>query len=258
MSFKVSIIQSDLVWENIYQNLINFSKKFDSLEDDVDLVVLPEMFTTGFTNNSSDVAELMNGKTVNWMLQSAQKLNVAIAGSIIINENNHFYNRLIWAFPNGTYSFYDKRHLFRMGDEQDHFSAGTTRTIIEYKGFRFLPLICYDLRFPVWSRNCNDYDALLYVANWPQTRASVWKQLLPARAIENQCYAIAANRVGVDGMNLTYSGDSMVVDFKGNTIAQANSNAEQILSINLDLEALQNFKEKFPAYLDADKFNISL
>lgn len=274
---SVTIIQSDLHWQNIDKNLAMFSQKIDEVTAATDVILLPEMFTTGFSMESEKLAETMDGKGVNWMRQTANTTNAAIVGSLIIKENNHYYNRLIWANPTGEIYHYDKRHLFRMADEHQHFTAGNQRLIIEYKDWKICPLICYDLRFPVWSRNvslkvdnnnCHTefvkehnskpaYDCAIYLANWPAARKAPWSKLLEARAIENQCYVIGVNRVGQDGKEISYSGNTAVVNPKGEVISNFEENNNQTLTYQLDLEELNSFREKFPVGMDADQFDMN-
>lgn len=254
---KVSIIQPDLVWENTGANLTKFEKFFDQI-DQSDVVVLPEMFNSGFTMNVNDFAQPMNGRVVSWMKSESLERNFALLGSTIIKHDEQNFNRFIMALPCGTAIGADKRHLFRMGNEHHNYSPGVKKKIFQYFGWRIRPLVCYDLRFPVWSRNQNDYDLLVYVANWPAPRREVWKTLLKARALENQCYVIGVNRVGKDGMGLDYTGDSVVIDYKGNIVAEVAENTEGIASTTLSLSELHQFREKFPAYMDADDFEVKL
>ena len=255
-NLAVTIIQFDIIWENKEQNLKYINNILDNNKTNTDIIILPEMFTTGFTMNVKQLAENMNGDTIKWLNEKSQKLNSVIIGSIIINDNNKYFNRLLCVFPNGNILYYDKRHLFRMGNEQEYYAHGLKKLIIDIKGWKIRPLICYDLRFPVWSRNCNDYDLLIYIANWPSSRNEVWEKLLYARAIENQSYAIGVNRIGKDGMNINYSGNSMIIDPKGNIISQINLKENIIFTYTLSKSNLVKFREKFPAYLDADKFKI--
>lgn len=256
-SISISLIQSDIIWENPKQNRIKLGAFINTLKGKTDLVILPEMFTTGFSMNPQELAETMDGDSLIWMKQMALDNQFAIAGSLIISDNGNCYNRFVFMDPLGNVQFYDKRHLFRMAGEHERFALGNQRKIIEYKGFRFLLQVCYDLRFPVWMRNRNDYDAILLVANWPAARCDVWKKLLYARAIENQCYVIASNRIGVDGMKIDYSGDSMIVDFKGCELAVAARNTEEVKTETLSKQLLSDFKAKFPAWMDADEFIIN-
>jgi predicted amidohydrolase len=256
---RVTIVQSELHWEQVDANLEMFSNKLHSVSD-TDLIVLPEMFTTGFSMNSTKLAEPMNGKSMQWMQQVANNKNAVVCGSLIITENNNYYNRFIWMQSDGTYQTYDKKHLFRMANEQHHFTAGTQKTIIKIKGWKICPMICYDLRFPVWSRrveNTNeDYDLLLYVANWPEKRNHAWQSLLPARAIENMSYVVGVNRVGADANSLTYSGDSVVLNPIGEKLVACTPNQNEIETVTLKATDCQKFRNKLPFNQDADKFEL--
>ncbi len=264
-NLSVTLIQTDLFWENPTANLANLEEKMAQISLPTDLIILPEMFNTGFTMNVKSVAEPMNFTTFKWMKQQAKRTQAVITGSFILKEAEQFYNRLIWMRPDGSFETYDKRHLFRMGGEHHNFAGGSARLIVELKGWRICPLICYDLRFPVWSRNTFSkienqkskihYDLLIYVANWPAVRSQVWDVLLQARAIENQSYCIGVNRVGKDGMGLDYTGNSAVIDFKGNQIFYQKE-VEVIQNQILNKKELEDFRAKFPAYLDADDFEI--
>lgn len=278
MNLKITIIQSELHWENAAKNLAMFTDKIASITETTDVIVLPEMFTTGFTMNAKPLAETMNGNTVAWMKEQAKIKNAAVVGSLIITENNLYFNRLIWAQPDGKISFYNKRHLFRMANEHETYSVGNSRIIVEYKGWKICPLICYDLRFPVWSRNKPipnppsadgrslssltshhsppAFDLLIYVANWPEARKEPWCKLLEARAIENQVYVVGVNRVGVDGKQMIYSGNSAVIDPKGNIISNILEHQNCIQTIELNRQELEDFREKFPVGLDGDDFEI--
>lgn len=253
----LSLIQTDLVWENIAANLANFEALFQDLPADVDLVVLPEMFSTGFSMQVSDFAETMDGKTVGWMKKQASSLNAVVAGSLMIRQETKFYNRFLFVKPCGEIEYYDKRHLFSIGEEDFHFTPGKERKIIQLKGFRILPQVCYDLRFPVFARNRNDYDLYLNCANWPAPRQAVWECLLKARAIENQVYVAGVNRTGDDGNGINHGGGSVVFDARGSVLAEA-SGSTQILSAKLSLNLLHDFRRKFPVLPDADNFTISL
>ncbi len=252
----VTIVQSKLYWENVDRNLSHFSDIISKIEGYTDLIVLPEMFSTGFSMDTDKLSETMNGKAIDWMKTMSSERNCDIVGSVIISENGNAYNRLIWMKPDGNFFSYDKRHLFRMGDEHIKYTQGNKRTIVELKGWKIFPLICYDLRFPVWSRNSGDYDVLIYIANWPSSRSEVWKTLLKARAIENQSYVIGVNRIGNDAMGLSYSGDSAVIDHKGDVLSNISENEETIETIKISHNELSVFREKFPVALDADKFEI--
>ena len=255
-NLTVSIIQTDLYWENSTANLAALEEKIATIETQPDLIVLPEMFSTGFTMNAQAVAEPMNHFVHKWLRQMAAQTNAVVVGSFICQENNQFYNRLMWVEPNGSSDYYDKRHLFRMAKENDVFTGGEKKMIKTLNGWKICPLICYDLRFPVWSRNQNlEYDLLIYIASWPQPRISAWDKLLMARAIENQSYVIGVNRVGVDGLGIQYVGHSCFVDFLGN--AQfVEENTEAIVTQTLSIEDLVVYRTKFPAYQDADDFRL--
>ncbi len=252
---NLTIVQSDLVWENVDANLEMFSKKLAPITN-TDIIVLPEMFNTGFSMNSKKLAETIDGKSVKWLKTKSNEKNAVIVASLIIKESNNYYNRLLWVNPDGTYKYYNKRHLFRMANEHNYYNAGSDEIIINYKGWRIKPLICYDLRFPVWSRNKNDYDLLIYIANWPEKRAEPWKILLKARAIENQAYVVGVNRVGTDGNNVIFSGDSAVIDAYGKVISKTKAHNDTFETISISLSELNKFRKKFPVGLDADNFNI--
>jgi len=252
---NITIVQSNLVWENIDANLENFAKKLENVGA-ADLIVLPEMFNTGFSMNSKNLAEKPDGKSVKWLVNLAKEKNSALIASLIIEENQQFFNRLYFIFPNGDLQFYNKRHLFRMANEHNYYSAGDKDLIVNYKGWRIKPLVCYDLRFPIWARNKNDYDLLIYIANWPERRNEPWKILLKARAIENQSYVVGVNRIGTDGNNVIFSGDSAVINPKGEIISKTKAHQENVENVEISLSELNEFKEKFPAYIDADNFEI--
>ena len=260
----VTAIQSDLTWEDKSANLLMFEQKIKSLKTQTQLVVLPEMFSTGFSMNTHNLAEKMDGDTVEWMKRICRENKIILTGSIIIIENEHCYNRLIWMMPNGNYHYYDKRHLFAFAEENKFYTSGNNRLITSVNGWKINLQICYDLRFPVWSRqqmsNAHqdsdaEYDMLIYVANWPEKRKEAWKKLLCARAIENQCYVVGVNRVGKDNNNLKYSGDSMIVDPLG-TVLFHKENEEDIHTISLDKKRLSEIRQSFPFLSDADSFNI--
>lgn len=255
----VTVIQSNLFWEDVDKNLNQLQRKIDLSADSMDLIVLPEMFTTGFTMNPEAFAEHHEGKGLSWMKKIAIEKRVAIVGSISVKENEHYYNRLYWVFPDGSYQFYNKRHLFSMGNEPNHYLSGEAKIIIEYKGWRILPLVCYDLRFPVWSRNTknNPYDVLIYVANWPAVRSYPWKHLLIARAIENQCFVIGVNRVGEDVNKISHSGDSLVINARGEIINNILDNEEKLETTQLKKLELIEFRKAFPVLNDGDDFIIT-
>jgi omega-amidase len=252
---NITLVQTELYWEEKYNNLARFDALIGKIEN-ADIIVLPEMFTTGFSMQAEKLGEKMDGTTVKWIIQKAKEKNCAVCGSVIIEENNKYFNRFVWSDEAGNVFTYDKRHLFRMGNEQEHYSAGNKKIIIDYKGWKIQPLICYDLRFPVWSRNSNNnYDLLLYVANWPEARRHPWMTLLAARAIENQCCVAGVNRIGTDGRGINHSGDSMLIDFKGEIIQTADAK-EIILNADISLSELNDFRMKFPVSKDADEFEI--
>lgn len=258
----VTLIQSELYWHNVDANLGMFEEKIWTIGEKTNLILLPEMFTTGFTMDASQFAEPMNGKTFRWMKQQSAQTDAVIMGSYIIYEKGAYYNRLIWMEPDGNYSYYDKRHLFRMGGERERYSPGNQRLIHRINGWNICPMICYDLRFPAWSRNIwipeqesLAYDVLIYIANWPEKRINAWDILLQARAVENQSYLVGLNRIGQDGNEVKYNGHSAVINPKG-WKALSLDDKEAIRTISLEMGKLQEFRKKFPAYLDADSFNI--
>jgi len=255
-NLTLAALQVDLLWENIAGNQTKIGNLLEDLPSEVDLVILPEMFTSGFTMNPEKLAEDMNGSTLEWLRHNADKYNLAIMGSFIVKEDNRFYNRMVFVEPGGTVQIYDKRHLFRMGNEHNYYSGGIERKVFTFQGWRILPQICYDLRFPVWSRNRNDYDLMVYVASWPETRRDVWSILLQARAIENQAFLVGVNRVGEDGTGITYSGDSVILDPKGVELVSAKRGVESTILGRLSLEELTSFRSKFPAWMDGDDFLI--
>lgn len=267
---KITLVQTPLQWENVEENIYMFDEILNSIKEETDLIILPEMFSTGFTMNTS-IAETMNGKSIQWLKEKANEKNCVITGSIMITEGGRNYNRLIWMAPDGKFEMYDKRHLFRMANEQDHFTAGEKKLFVELKGWKICPLICYDLRFPVWSRNRSltpspspkgegsrelAYDVLFYVANWPERRSLAWNTLLPARAVENQSYAVAVNRIGLDGYGVSYSGDSAVYNPLGEKLSAIQPNENRHETVTLSWNFLQDYREKFPAAMDADEFEI--
>ena len=255
MNLKVTIIQSDLVWEDVKENLNRFSDKIKSVNQDTDLIVLPEMFATGFSMKPEKFASFEKIQ-LDWLYEQAVRKDAIIVGSIIREREGKSYNSLIWMNPTGETKIYNKRHLFGFANEDQHYSQGDKHIITSIGNWRFRPLICYDLRFPVWSRNKKDYDVLIYVANWPDARIEAWKILLRARAIENQAYVIAVNRVGDDGNGIAHSGDSLVIDPKGNIICNATPYEEAIKSVTIDYDELLTFRKKFPAEDDADVFKL--
>jgi predicted amidohydrolase len=260
-TLKIALVQTDLYWKDKTANLAMLEEKLMNIQSGVDLIVLPEMFTTGFTMDAREVAEPMNFTATKWMKQIAAQTQALITGSIVIEEKGGFFNRLLWVSPDGKVDFYDKRHLFRMADEDAHYKMGKERKVFEWKGWRIMPQICYDLRFPVWSRNRAfdgqaEYDVLFFVASWPSPRISAWDILLKARSVENLSYSMGLNRIGQDGNGIPYSGHSAAYNFKGETLVFADSK-EEILYVDLDLNSLQEYRKKFPAWMDADEFDLS-
>ena len=249
---KVTIIQADLVWEHVEANLDGFDQKIEALKEDSHLIVLPEMFSTGFSMNAAKLAEDMNGSAVRWLQKTAGQRNIDVVGSIIVNDGGKFFNRLIWAKPGGALFVYDKRHLFRMAGEEKVYSAGQRNITVELLGWKIRPFICYDLRFPVWTRNvANQYDAAVFIANWPERRSEHWRLLLHARAIENQCYVIGVNRVGKDGNGHSYSGDSAIFDPWGRGLFHEQHKTCTHTAI-LSRDVLETCRKTFPVWMDAD------
>jgi len=253
---KIALVQTSLAWENPTENRSHLAQKITGFMEDVDLIVLPEMFSSGFTMNPKGVAETMEGETVSWLQHLAKAKACAITGSLVIEEGGQYYNRLVFVFPNGDISTYDKRHLFTLAGEDKVYTAGTERLIVDYKGFRICPLVCYDLRFPVFSRNTEGYDLLLYVANWPKPRINAWDILLKARAVENMSYVIGVNRTGTDANNLEYVGHSQAVDFLGNYIV-APQEAEGVFILELDKNKMLETRSKLAFLNDRDTFKLT-
>lgn len=254
---KITIIQSELHWENAAANRAMFSEKIQNIKEETDLIILPEMFTTGFSMNAEKLAETNDSETLQWMIQEAKKYNTAITGSVIISENNKFYNRLFFVFPDGSYEKYDKKHTFTLAKENETFDSGKERLIVNYKGWKICPLICYDLRFPVWARNTEDYDVLIYVANWPKARILAWDTLLRARAIENMTYCIGVNRVDVDENDHEYIGHSSVYDVLGKQISTSNFEIEFIETVVLEKENIEDNRKKLQFLTDRDPFTLT-
>lgn len=252
-----SLIQNNLVWENKQENLSDFERKIKLLPAGKEIVVLPEMFTTGFSMNPAALAESMSGDTVQWMKRVAAENRIILTGSCIIEENSKYFNRLIWMQPNQEYGCYDKKHLFSYSNEDKHFSAGNKKFIAQVKGWKICTQICYDLRFPVWNRQTKDmrYDVLLFVANWPKRRIHAWKTLLQARAIENQCYVVAVNRTGTDGNDIEYNGGSCIINPLGEILHYAED-VEESITMTIDKNELDEVRNKFRFYEDADDFVI--
>lgn len=266
-TLTITTIQANLHWEDKAANLQMFEEKIRTIKEKTEVVVLPEMFSTGFSMQAEKLAEKMDGPAVAWMKKLSAEKRIILTGSLIIEEEGHFYNRLIWMLPNGQYGVYDKRHLFAYGSEDQHYTPGNKRLIASVKGWKINLLVCYDLRFPVWSRQQQnvdsitlkteaEYDLLIYVANWPERRNHAWKTLLQARAIENQCYVAGVNRVGNDGSSLYYSGDSMIVDAMG-SVLYTKPHDEDVFTITLQKEPLEETRNKLPFLKDADRFIIT-
>ncbi len=267
-SLTITTIQSHLHWEDKPANLYMLEEKISGIAEKTEIVILPEMFSTGFSMQTKQLAEKMDGETMQWMKRLSRENGIIITGSIIIEEEGNYFNRLIWMLPNGQYGQYDKRHLFAYAEEDKHYSPGTIRLIASVKGWKVNLLVCYDLRFPVWARQAPsrprhmgaeyplpEYDVLIYVANWPERRSHAWKTLLCARAIENQCYVVGVNRVGSDGNNIYYSGNSLIIDPLGQVLYHM-ADDEDVFTITLQKEKLEDVREKFPFWKDADLFKI--
>ncbi len=255
-NLKITIIQSELHWENAKSNRKMFSEKIQNIEGETDLIVLPEMFSTGFSMNAENLAEPNDGETLNWMISEAQKKNCAITGSVIISENGKFYNRMFFVFPDGSYKKYDKKHTFTLAKENETYSAGTERLIVNYNGWKICPLVCYDLRFPVWARNTENYDVLIYVANWPKVRTLAWDTLLRSRAIENMAYCIGVNRVGFDGNDHEYIGHSAVYDVLGKQISSSAFD-EFTDTVILEKEHIESNRNHLQFLNDRDYFTLT-
>jgi omega-amidase len=269
-TLSITTIQADLQWEDKTANLRRLEEKILGIPGNTELVILPEMFSTGFSMRPEVLAERMDGPTVDWMRTIAAREKVILTGSLIIEEEGKYFNRLLWMLPNGQYGQYDKRHRFAYAGENDHYTAGDKRLVASVKGWKVLLLVCYDLRFPVWSRQAPqsggapgagpaapapEYDLLVYVANWPERRNTAWKTLLQARAIENQCYVVGVNRVGNDGNQIAHSGDSMIIDPLGEVLYHGVAK-EEVSTLTLHKERLEKIRQRFPFWRDADHFNI--
>ena len=253
---RISLVQTSLTWENKDQNLTHIEKKLEQVIGKTDIVLLPEMFSTGFSMDSQKIAEAANGSVAIWMKKWAKKINAVLLGTYAVEEDGAFYNRLSWVFPDGTILKYDKKHLFTYAKEHEAYKAGSETLLVEWRGWKICPLICYDLRFPAWSRNKTGYDLLIYVANWPKPRIKHWDRLLAARAIENQCYVAAVNIVGQDGNGLEYVGHSQVVDFGGDAILFL-ANQEAIATATVDKNALDTYRNQYNFLADQDTFSIA-
>ncbi len=253
---KIALLQVDIVWQNAAQNRINYSEKINEIGQQVDLIVLPEMFSTGFSMQPENLAETMQGASVTWMQKIASEKNTAICGSLIISEENNYYNRFVFVHPLGEIEYYDKRHLFTLAGEEKTYFSGTEKIIIEYKGWRICPQVCYDLRFPVWARNTENYDILIYVANWPTRRIVAWDTLLKARAIENMCYVVGVNRTGKDGEFIEYNGHTIAYDCLGAPIVEKQEVNETTVVITVDKTSIEKIRNKLNFLNDKDTFNI--
>ena len=252
---KIAMVQKDIVWQDAPQNRLQLDVLFADMES-VDLIVLPEMFTTGFSMLPQGISEPMQGATVAWMQQRAKQYDAALVGSLIIEEDGLFYNRLLLVTPEGSIHYYDKRHAFTLAGEHESYTAGTEKLFVHFRGWKICPLICYDLRFPVWSRNVAQYDVLLYVANWPTPRIQAWNVLLQARAIENMSFCVGVNRVGIDANKHVYSGNSMAFDYAGNEMLPVCAHEERVLYASLHKDSLEKFRKKLPFLEDQDRFKI--
>jgi len=250
---KVALLQYDVAWHNQAKNCQKVSALLSSCKD-AKLVVLPEMFSTGFTMEPEKVAETMDGPTVAFLKQQASTRKILLGGSLVIEDNGAYYNRFIWAFPSGQIQYYDKKHRFTMAQEHTHYSAGNKELILSFRELKIKPLVCYDLRFPVWCRTTSPVEVMVFCASWPAARISAWDALLKARAIENQCFVLGVNRIGKDGANIAYNGHSQAIDAYGNVLAF--SEKEEVLTLELDIEELNRFREKFPVANDADNFRL--
>jgi omega-amidase len=252
---QVTLIQVPLIWENPKSNRNYFEARINSITENVDLIVLPEMFTSGFTMNPEHVAETMEGETITWLKVLAKARKCAITGSLVIAQNGNFYNRLVFVFPSGAIQFYDKRHLFTLAGEDKVYTSGNQKIVVDYLGWKICPLICYDLRFPAFSRNSEDYDLLIYVASWPKIRTNAWDALLKARAIENMSYAIGVNRIGTDANGYEYIGHSQAVDFLGYYVLEPEE-SEGCFTVKLDKEKILQTRQKLGFLNDRDSFEI--
>jgi predicted amidohydrolase len=253
---RISLIQSNLHWEDPEANRLSLERTMLSINDTTHLIILPEMFTTGFSMNAKNLAEEHEGVTLSWMQDIADRMNSAITGSIIVKEKGKYYNRLFFVLPDGSYDWYDKKHTFTLAGEHKTYTAGKKKLIVEYHGWRICPLICYDLRFPVWARNIEDYDLLIYVANWPKKRIAAWDALLRARAIENMSYCVGVNRVGLDGNDHEYVGHSAVYNVLGDHISETEFEKEFIDTVTLSKDHINSTRKHLQFLNDRDAFNL--
>lgn len=252
---KIALIQSSLVWENPKANQNHFEEKINAITEKVDLIVLPEMFTSGFTMHPNHLAETMQGESILWLQSLAKVQNTAITGSLVIKDNNNFYNRLVFVFPSGKIEFYDKRHLFALAGEDKIYTSGKEKLIVEYLGWKICPQVCYDLRFPVFARNVEEYDVLIYVANWPKQRINAWDILLKARSVENMCYTVGVNRIGFDNNHFEHVGHSQAIDFLGNYVMEPKD-TEGVFIVELNKEKLLETRKKLGFLNDRDSFEL--
>ena len=257
-NLNIAILQANLHWENSSENLVMFDELLQQISEKTDLIILPEMFSTGFSMNAENLAETMNGKSVEWMKKKAGELDSAITGSLIITENGNYYNRLFFVYPDGSYKTYDKRHTFTLAKEDETYTAGKERLVVELKGWKICPLICYDLRFPVYARNTEDYDVLIYVANWPEKRVNAWDALLKARAIENMSYCVGVNRTGEDGDGYVYNGHSAVYDCLGNAMTALDREVIFVEELKLKRSHIRETRGKLKFLEDRDDFSLHL
>ena len=256
---RLTLIQTDIIWENKQENLRLLRNRLEKLSGTTEIVVLPEMFSTGFSMNCEKLAEPITGETIQTIKELASLHQLAIAGSFMCDESGVYYNRAFFITPDGEEYYYDKRHLFRMGEEANHYTAGTKQVVVSYLGWNICMQVCYDLRFPIWSRNVdNKYDLLIYMANWPESRRTSWDVLLRARAIENLSYACGVNCVGIDEIGIKYNGGSAIISEKGEVIKAAENDIDESITATLDLDILRALRDKFPAWKDADRFQIDL
>jgi omega-amidase len=254
---KITLVQTDIAWENKKANYSKYESLLKELTGKTDVVVLPEMFNTGFSMASDQLAESMDGETMSWMREMSSDGGFGVIGSFIVVDNGNYYNRLVFIKPDGDYCTYDKGHLFRMEKENMFYTKGSRPVIETFREWNFSLQVCYDLRFPVWCRNINNsYDILVYIANWPKSRRNVWNTLLLARAIENQCFVVGVNRIGRDRNDIDYCGDSVIVDPLGRVVAHTAQDNEEVITHNISLDELKLFREKFPVWIDADKFKL--
>lgn len=255
---KIAVIQPDIAWEDKLLNFRNLAELINPLSDKADIVILPEMFNTGFSMNPATLGEPPEGDTFHWMRSLSKAGNFGLCGSYIVTENDKSYNRWVFISPEGDYYYYNKRHLFSMGGEDKLFTQGDCRLVFGFRELRISPYICYDLRFPVWSRNNEDFDLMIYSANWPASRQNVWNTLLRARAIENQCFVAGSNRTGIDGAGIRYQGDSIILNPKGEVLVSADEKPNCSILAELSLMELSEFRKRFPVSHDADSFTINL